>query len=148
MSGVIDTNLLLYAANKACREHGRAANFLAQAGRSAGKWYLTEGIVYEFFRVSTHPRVFDRPLSPEQALAFMRPFWEAESFAFLSLQEDHWELLEKEILALGHASGNLYFDIRTVVLMREHGIRTVYTADADFLQFKDIDVKNPITEED
>jgi predicted nucleic acid-binding protein len=41
-------------------------------------------------------------------------------------------------------AGNLFFDIRTVVLMREHGIRVIYTTDTDFLQFKAIEVVNPL----
>ena len=42
--------------------------------------------------------------------------------------------------------GNLFFDIRTAVLMREHGIRVIYTADTDFLQFEEIEVINPLKE--
>lgn len=40
--------------------------------------------------------------------------------------------------------GNLFFDLRTVALMREHGIRAIHTADADFHRFKDIDAINPL----
>jgi predicted nucleic acid-binding protein len=36
------------------------------------------------------------------------------------------------------------FDIRTVVMMREHGIRRVYTTDTDFLQFSGVEVINPL----
>jgi len=34
--------------------------------------------------------------------------------------------------------------VRTVVLMREHGVREIYTIDTDFLQFQDITVINPL----
>lgn len=33
---------------------------------------------------------------------------------------------------------------RTVALMREHGIRAIHTADADFHRFKEITVVNPL----
>ena len=42
------------------------------------------------------------------------------------------------------ASGNLFFDVRTAVLMLEHGVRRIYTVDADFLQFPDLEVVNPL----
>ncbi|NBS78365.1 PIN domain-containing protein [bacterium] len=124
-SGVIDTNILLYAANRDCREHTRARKFIENALRSAGLAYLSEGICYEFLRVSTHPNVFPSPLGGPQALAWVRT------------------LLLLETL---HApSGNLFFDIRTATLMQEHGIRTIYTADTDFLQFQDLEVINPLS---
>ena len=93
-----------------------------EAGQSAEHWYLTEGIVYEFLRVATHPRVFARPLAKRQALAFLEPFWNAPTFTILTAGDRHWELLKQEVLAIPHPVGNLFFDIRTLVLMREHGI--------------------------
>ena len=146
MAGLIDTNLLLYAANTEAPEHGKSYNFLIEAGQSAAQWYLSEGIVYEFLRVATHPRVFPRPLTKQQALTFLEPFWSAPAFTILTASDRHWELLKQEVLSLPHPVGNLFFDIRTLVLMREHGIRTVYTTDTDFLQFKGIEVVNPLTD--
>ena len=40
---------------------------------------------------------------------------------------------------------NILFDVRTAVLMREHGVRQIYTADTDFLQFDDLQVVNPVS---
>jgi predicted nucleic acid-binding protein len=45
---------------------------------------------------------------------------------------------------LHHPSGNLFFDIRTVALIKEHGVREIYTTDTDFLQFRDLRVINPL----
>ena len=53
-------------------------------------------------------------------------------------------LLEKILGGLVRPSGNLFFDIRTVALMREHGVREIYTTDTDFLQFRDIQAINPL----
>ena len=58
--------------------------------------------------------------------------------------ENHWTLLEKVLGDLHRPSDNLFFDIRTVVLMREHGVREIYTTDTDFLQFRDIQAINPL----
>ena len=144
MGGLIDTNILLYAANADVPEHGKARSFLNAARRAAGRWYLTEGILYEFLRVATHPRVFAKPLEARQAMAFLQPVWSAPSFSLLTAGAEHARLLSEELERLSHPAGNLFFDIRTVVLMREHGIRTVYTADHDFRQFADIEVVNPL----
>ena len=71
MSGVIDTNILIYAVNRDADEHPAAREFVLSALTSADSWYLTEGIVYEFLRVSTHHKVFARPLSLRQATEWM-----------------------------------------------------------------------------
>jgi toxin-antitoxin system PIN domain toxin len=144
MSGIIDTNILLYAANRDAEEHPRAVAFLRKAASSHEQWYLTEGIVYEFLRVATHPRVFDRPLSWKEALQFLSPFLQSPAFDILPAGEYHWPVLEELLGELTRPAGNLFFDIRTVVLMREHGVHRIYTMDSDFLQFSGIEVIDPL----
>lgn len=144
MSGLIDTNVLLYGVNADADEHAVARAFLAAVGRAPDPWYLTDGIVYEFLRVATHPKVFAQPLRWQDALAFLRPFFEAPNVHVLPVTDAHWELLPLVLARLTHASGNLFPDVRTAVLMREHGIRRIYTTDVDFLQFEDIEVVNPL----
>ena len=147
MAGVIDTNLLLYAANTNAVEHPQARNFLLAAGQSSDSWYLTEGILYEFLRVSTHPRVFPRPLNWKEALRFLQPILGSSRFGVLQASDRHWLIVEEVLAGLTHPAGNLLFDVRTVVLMREHGVRDIYTLDTDFLQFPGIRVMNPLIKE-
>jgi uncharacterized protein len=144
MAGIIDTNILLYAANRDAEEHSKALGFLYETATSPGPWFLTESILYEFFRVSTHARVFERPLTWNETFRFITPFLASHRFDILVAGQNHWTILEKILGELMRPSGNLFFDIRTVALMREHGIREIYTADTDFLQFKDIKVINPL----
>lgn len=145
MAGLIDTNILLYAANADAPEHDRCIRFLMDAGQSAEQWYLTEGILYEFLRVATHPRIFPKPLTKHQSLAFLEPFWISSVFTILTAGQRHWDLLKQAVTSIPHPVGNLFFDIRTMILMREYGVRTIYTTDTDFLQFKEIEVVNPLT---
>lgn len=105
---------------------------------------MSDGILYEFLRVATHPRVFPQPLTWREALGFLTPFVEADNVGILGAEDGHWAILSDVLARLTHPSGNLFFDVRTVVLMREHGIRRIYTTDTDFLQFPDIDVVNPL----
>ena len=144
MAGIVDTNILLYAANNDADEALSARSFLSQAAGSSDQWYLTEGILYEFLRVATHARVFDRPLSWREALDFLNPFLASPRFQVVYGEEDHWHLLQLVLEKLNRPAGNLFFDVRTVTLMREHGIREIYTTDNDFLQFPDIRVLNPL----
>jgi toxin-antitoxin system PIN domain toxin len=144
VSGVIDTNLLLYAANSDAAEHRPAREFLSGIGSGRDPWYLTDGILYEFMRVATHAKVFPRPLDWHEAFGFIEPICKAGNVYILNAGHTHWPLLGEILATLTHPSGNIFFDIRTVVLMREHGIRRIYTTDTDFLQFGDIEVLNPL----
>ena len=144
MAGVIDTNVLLHGVNSSAAEHAAAREFLLTAGRSTEPWYLTEGILYEFLRVSTHPRVFPRPLNWREGVAFLGPFLDSPNFTVLQAGGKHWQILEEVMARLSHPAGNLLFDVRTAVLMREHGVRDIFTTDADFLQFAGIRAINPL----
>ena len=144
MSGVLDTNILLYGANGDAPEHARAHELLESIARTADAWYLTEGIVYEFLRVATHPKVFPAPLLPHDALAFVSALLGCANVHVLSAGESHWSILGEVLEELTHPSGNLMFDVRTVVLMREHGVSRIYTTDTDLLQFAGIEVVNPL----
>lgn len=62
----------------------------------------------------------------------------------LRADDRHWSLLSEVLDELTHPSGNLFFDVRTVVLMRENGVRRIYTTDTDFLQFRGVEVVNPL----
>ncbi len=144
MSGIIDTNILLYAANSDAPEHVRARKFLTACGREAGLFFLTVGICYEFLRVSTHPRVFPSPLTAHEAMEFLDGLLKTSRFEVLSAGPDHWNHLRDVLKTTTHPSGNLFFDIHTVALMHENTVRRIYTADVDFLQFPGIEVVNPL----
>ena len=144
MSGVVDTNLLLYAVNRDCPEHVPARAFLDGVLGDAGVWYVTEGICYEFLRVSTHRRVFPSPLLAKEALGFLEILLASPGMALLGPGPGHWRTLRQLVESIHAPEGNLFFDLRTAVLMRENGVRTVYSADTDLLQFPGIEVVNPL----
>lgn len=144
MSGVIDTNILLYAVNSSADEHRAARRFLSECGTQAGLWFLTEGICYEFLRVATHHRVFPKPLTAREAMRFLDALLKSGRFDVLSAGRTHWAFLRRLLDRTPQPCGNIFFDIRTVALMHEHAVRRVYTADTDFMQFEGVDVINPL----
>lgn len=55
---VVDTNVLIYAADRDAAEHGACRALVERCQSQSAPWYLTWGIVYEFLRVTTHPAIF------------------------------------------------------------------------------------------
>ena len=144
---VVDTNILLYAADGDAPEHASCRAALEEWRRLPTPWHLTWGIVYEFLWLVTHPRVFRRPLSAAEALAFLEPILESEVVSVLVPSDRHEQLLRTTVGELGRPTGNLFHDLHTAVLMREHGIGRIATADSDFRKFPFLEVINPILPE-
>jgi uncharacterized protein len=143
---VIDTNLLLYAVNSDAREHEGALSLLREWREGERPWFLTWGIAYEFLRVSSHPAVFPEPLSLGEAEEWLRIFLDPPGGAVLVETERHGEVLRELTGLHPQLSGNIVHDFHTAVLMREHGISEIRTADTDFHQFPFLEVVNPLTQ--
>jgi toxin-antitoxin system PIN domain toxin len=140
---VIDTNILLYAVNPDSREHIRAHALLDEWRRSDRTWFLTWGIIYEFLRVATHPRVFTAPISLPEAHAWTRALLAGRDDAVLVATDRHAGVLEQMVASHPRLRGNPVHDLHIATLMMEHGIPEIRTADSDFHQFPFLRVVNP-----
>jgi hypothetical protein len=70
--------------------------------------------VMSYLRISTHPSIFGQPLTPDEAMANIG--------MFLSLPPD----------------------AHLAALLRQHGVKKLYSHDRDFLKFAFLDVRDPI----
>lgn len=140
---VVDTNVLVYAADADSPLHDLCREVIATARAGAGAWYLTWPICYEFMRVTTHPRVFRRPWSVSQAWSFVAALLASPSLGMLVPTERHAAVLAEVVGEVPALAGNLLHDAHTAVLMREHGIRTLYTRDTDFHRFTFLEPIDP-----
>ena len=143
---VVDTNVLLYAADRNAPEHEKCRVLVQRWREQSSPWYLTWSIIYEFLRVATHPRVFRNPFSLDNAWSFVEAVLAAPSAGILIESRLHRQVANEVFGELPDLAGNLVFDARIAILMREHGIKTIYTRDTDFNRFAFIDVIDPITE--
>ena len=141
---VVDTNILLYAADRDAPEHTVCRRLLEGWRRQSSPWYLTWGIIYEFLRVSTHPKVFRRPFPPEGAWRFIQAVLASPSVGVLVETDGHARVASEVFEQTPAVAGNLVFDAHTAVLMREHGVRVIYTRDADFHRFPFVEVIDPL----
>jgi len=141
---LVDTNILLYAADEASEFHSPFRDRLEEWRRQASPWFLTWGVCYEFLRVSTHPRVFRTPWSATAAWGFLDALLAAPSLTVLGPTRRHRDLIEQTLQEVPDARGNLMHDLHTAVLMREHGVSRIVTRDTDFHRFPFITVEDPL----
>jgi toxin-antitoxin system PIN domain toxin len=144
---VVDTNVLVYAADESAAEHERCRTLLEQWRRRQGAWYLTWSIWYEFLRVVTHPRVLRRPWTADAARDFLDAIRASPGLGMLVPTERHALVLKEVMDDVPGLSGNRWHDAHTAVLMREHGIRRVCTRDTDFHRFPFLEPIDPLRDE-
>ena len=144
MSYSIDVNLLLYASDGSCRQHDDAVRFLRQRAADPDIFILFWPTVFGYLRIATHPRIFARPLSPAEALANVESLLNLPRVRVASEGDDFLEFYREVGCGLT-VRGNLVPDAHLAALLRQHGVRTLYTADTDFKKFDFLDVRNPLT---
>jgi uncharacterized protein len=144
---VVDTNVLVYAANVGAPEHARCRALLEGWRRQRGAWFLTWGICYEFLRVVTHPRVFAQPWRAEEAHGFLDAVLASPGVSVLVPTDRHRAVLREVLTEVPLLTGNLWHDAETATLMREHGIRRICTRDTDFHRFLFLEPVDPMTGE-
>ena len=141
---VIDTNVLIYAANRDSEFHERCRQTIEQCRAAASPWYVSWPICYEFLRVCTHPVILPKPWSLDGAWRFLRTVLDSPNAGVLLPTERHKEVLTGMIAAASHLRGNILHNAHTAALMKEHGIERIYTRDTDFHRFPFIKVIDPI----
>jgi toxin-antitoxin system PIN domain toxin len=144
---VVDTNVLVYAADASAPEHDRCRSLLEGWRRRNGAWYLTWGICYEFLRVVTHPRVLRRPWTMAAGVQFLAAVQDSPALDFLIPTDRHSRVLADVVAEVSALSGNIVHDTHTAVLMREHGIRRICTRDTDFHRFAFLEPVDPLNDE-
>lgn len=145
MMFVVDTNILLYAANRDCPEHSACLEFLERSRNQTGAWYVTWNIVYGFMRVVTHPWVLSRPWPANGACAFIEALLASPGIAILAETDRHATVIREIITEVPDVVGNLLGNLHIAALMREHGIGTIYTRDVDFHRFPFLRVVDPVS---
>jgi hypothetical protein len=144
---VVDTNVLVYAADESAPEHARCRALIDLWRRRNGAWYLTWGICYEFLRVVTHPRVLRQPWTIDQAVRFLEALQASPGLDLLVPTDRHARVLAEVVTEVPGLAGNIVHDTQTAVLMREHGIRRICTRDTDFHRFPFLEPVDPLIAE-
>ncbi|MCP5463626.1 MAG: PIN domain-containing protein [Deltaproteobacteria bacterium] len=145
MTYALDTNVFLYAHFPDYDSHTAVRQYLSELIASGQNIYLSWQVVYEYLRITTHPRVFAKPLTFKKALQSIKPYWELPQCSVLSESSIHGSLLEKMPKEIPSAKGNFLHDLRYATLLQEHGIKNIVTCDLDFKKFDFLKVINPVT---
>ena len=142
MSFALDVNILVYASDSSSPFHARARDFLDHCADSSDIFYLSWDTVMSYLRLVTDPAICSRPLSPDEAMRNVDALVSLPQVRLLAEQPGYWDIY-RELASRLPIRGNLVPDAHLAALLRQHGVRTLHTNDADFLKFEFLEVRNP-----
>jgi hypothetical protein len=138
----VDVNVLLYASDTSSPRHAAALDFLEQRGSDPDLFGIAWATIMAFLRISTHPRIFASPLSPGDALGNVQSLVSLPRVRVLSEEEGFLDTY-RDVTVHFPVRGNLVPDAHLAALLRQHGVRRLYTVDRDFRKFDFLEVVDP-----
>lgn len=139
---LVDANLLLYAEDNQSPFHARARKWWDAQLSGASPVCLSWAVLSAFLRIGTNRRIFQQPLSLEEAVGFVQSWLDQPCVRVVRPTERHW-LFFCEMLISGKATGNLVADAHLAALAVEHGCE-LNSTDSDFARFPKLAWRNPL----
>lgn len=143
MSYSIDANILIFASNNSSDFYDQSKAFLNDRLETNDIFYLTWGTVMAYLRISTHRRIFAKPLSPETATQNIDRLMARRQVHLITENERFWQayldLCNKTVIR-----ANLVPDAHLAATLLAQGVSTLYTHDRDFRKFDGITVIDPL----
>jgi toxin-antitoxin system PIN domain toxin len=139
---LVDANLLLYAYQPRSPHHQASRRWLEDVLSGPELVRFAWVTIWAFIRISTDPRVLERPLTIGEASAAVTAWLAQPTAGLIEPGDRHWALLSV-LLEEGQATGALAMDAALAALAIEHGA-TLHTTDRDFSRFPGLKWINPI----
>lgn len=139
---LVDANLLIYANVSTFPQHARARDWLDSRLNGVAPVGLPWPSLLAFLRLTTNPRIFERPASMHDAWQQARTWMEADRAWIPQPTERHGEILSDLLVAPG-VQANLVQDAHLAALAIEHGL-ILCSTDGDFARFPGLRWENPL----
>jgi toxin-antitoxin system PIN domain toxin len=141
MSATVDTNVLVYASDSRAAPHDRAAALVRRLAAGPEILYLFWPVLLGYLRIVTHPAILTTPLSPGNAMQNVEALLDRPHVRAPGEADGFWSFFRGS--AGDQPRGNEVPDAHLAALMRQHGVRLIYTRERDFRRFDGIDARDP-----
>lgn len=130
---LVDANVLLYAADEDSPFHDAAARWVDRHLNGSTRVGLPWPSLTAFLRISTHPRIFRRPLTSDEA-ADLVGLWLSAPAAWVPVPTSAHAVVLDRLVREHQVTSHLVPDADLAALAVEHGLAVV-SADTDFARF-------------
>lgn len=141
MSATVDANVLIYASNRADPLHETARELISRLAAGPEIVYLFWPTLMAYLRIVTHPAILPRPLAPRDAMKNIEALLDRPHVRSPGEGDGFWQFFRSA--ASGSVRGNDVSDTHVAALMRQHGVRLIFTRDRDFRRFDGIEARDP-----
>jgi toxin-antitoxin system PIN domain toxin len=138
----LDTNVLLYASDADSPFHPAALTLLNRLARGPELLTLFWPVLLGYLRIATRHGLFRNPLSPAAAVESVERLIQRRHVRVLGEADGFWVHF-RDVSGAVNARGDLVADAHIVALMRQHGVREIWTHDRDFRKFDGIVMRDP-----
>ncbi len=142
---ILDANLLVYAIDERSPRHEAAHSWLTEQLAGDDTIAFAWNVLLAFLRLSTNPRVFERPLSVDRAFDVVEAWLDQPGSVIVHPGERHPRLVRQLLRPLGTA-GNLVADAHLAAIAIEHGAE-LNSCDTDFARFAGLRWVDPLDRE-
>ena len=140
----VDASILAYAINRYAPEHARASTVIDDLANGERPWCLPWPVVHEFLLRVTHPHAIARALRAVDAWAFVEELSASPSLRFLGATPRHAAVAAEVLELLRGEPAALPGGFQVAVVLREHGVRELLSADRGMRRFRFLDVRDPV----
>ena len=140
-----DVNLLIYAYDARTARHQAAKAWWKHLMEGSEPVALPWVVLLGFLRITTHRKIFDNPLTAQEACRIVRSWLERPQVSILHPGNRHAEILFGLLGELGTAA-NLTTDAHLAALAIEFQAE-LHSADTDFARFSGLRWSNPIDDQ-
>jgi hypothetical protein len=128
-----DVNILVHAFRSDASDHGLCRRWLDRVVNGDARYGMAPQVLGGVIRIATHPKVFARPSSLEEALQFCDVLLSPPQCVVIQPGERHWEIFKRMCIE-ADARGNLVPDAWFAALAIESGCEWI-TLDRDYARF-------------
>ena len=139
----VDTNMLVYAHRTDTEWHSQALSCLLALAESGDSWGIPWPCVHEFISVVTHPRIFDPPSTPDQAIGAIHAWMQSPGLVLLHEGPGYMAKLAR-LCRRGQVTGPMVHDARIAAICLNTGVSALWTCDHNFGRFPDLHTVNPM----
>ncbi len=141
---LIDSNILVYAANEDSPHQKLASGIMDKATTGKINACLAYQTLYEFYAIITDPKRVESPILPKEAQETIRLYMMASNVKKIFSQKTNLQNT-LSLLKKYETSKQNIFDLVLIATMMDNGVEGIYTAnEAHFKQFEFLEVINPL----
>jgi len=133
--------VLVYASNEDDDVHEKARTLIAKVAAGPDLLYIFWPVVIGYLRLMSHPGVLRRPWAVLDAASNIDELIARPHVRVLGERDGFWSIMRATIDPGDR--GRAVPDAHIAALMRQNGVRTIYTRDRGFRRFTGIEVIDP-----